>query len=129
MVDIKSARGDRIRAVILESGKSQREVADLVGVTPQSITKWLKTGKIYVDNLQALADATNTDVRYIISGNPKFKIEQPEAPYYTKHDELHTLLDTLDQQQAQQLMLCIRAILNNGDSDFEINISVGKKKV
>lgn len=61
MVDINTAdyrqsRGKRIADAIDASGKSQREVADLVGVTPQSITKWIRTGNIYIDNLQTLAD-------------------------------------------------------------------------
>ncbi|WP_417539546.1 LexA family protein [Marinobacter sp.] len=49
---------DRIRHALTKAGLSQTAAAHRIGVTPQSVYKWLKTGKIDKSNLQALADIT-----------------------------------------------------------------------
>ncbi len=122
----RSARGTRIAEVIKASGKSQREVAELVGVTPQSITKWLRTGNIYIGNLVTLAEIAGVDIRYLIYGDPG---EGKEYGYEIKHAKLQTLVDQLDKKQARKLTLCAHALLECDDSDVEVNITVGAKKV
>jgi len=127
MVDIRVGRGKRIHDAILESGKSQREIADLIGVTPQSITKWIKTGKIYVDNLQTLADITEVDMRYLASGvTAKPEISEPAARYDTSG--LRDIVAQLDTRQAQKLLMCAHAILDSL-GDVEISITVGGKNI
>lgn len=128
MVDTKAVRGLRIQEAILNSGKTQREIAELIGVAPQSITKWIKTGKIYIDNLQLLADVTGVDMRYIVSGQPPTKISEPRALYQTNRSDLLTVLDQLDAQQAHKLLMCARAILD-GAGDIEVSISIGGQKL
>ena len=36
----------RIRSAILDSGRKQSEIARSAGVTPQAVSRWIKTGQI-----------------------------------------------------------------------------------
>lgn len=49
---------DRIRYALSKAKLSQSEAARLIGVTPQSVYKWLKSGQIDKDNLSKLAELT-----------------------------------------------------------------------
>lgn len=128
MVDTRAARGDRIRQVILNSGKSQREIAELIGVAPQSITKWIKTGKIYIDNLESLASVTGADMRYIASGYRSDLVAEPSVKYITARSNLLDIINELDDHQANKLLVCARALVD-ADPDIDLTISVGGKKV
>ncbi len=127
MVDMRAARGARIQQAILDSGKSQREIAELIGVAPQSITKWIKTGKIYVDNLHALAELTGVDLRYIVSGYTPHHVSDQSEPYTTNRSELINTLDKLDAQQVHKLLICAQAFLE-ADADLDVSITVGGHK-
>ncbi len=126
MVYNRSSRGTRIAEVIKKSGKSQREVAELVGVTPQSITKWLKTGNIYIGNLVSLAEITGADIRYLIYGEPG---DSEDAGYQVKHATLHSLVDKLGEKQARKLSICARAMIDYDEPDIEVNISIDGNKI
>ena len=126
MVDTRADRGKRIQTAIQNSGKTQREIADLIGVAPQSITKWIKTGKIYIDNLQALAEVTGVDLRYFFAS--RHAISEPKSEYLAKQNELHALIDRLGEQQTRKLILCAQALLES-DDNVEVNIAIGGKVV
>ena len=126
--NLKTFRGERIADAIRESGKSQREIAALIGVTPQSITKWIRNGNIYMENLLKLADITGVDLRYLISG-PKAIREEPPNYDRSPHSELHHLVDQLHDDQASQLTMVARAILDRGNSGLDLNISFGEPVV
>lgn len=128
MVDIeKQKRGRRIAEAIEHSGKVQREIAELVGVTPQSITKWVKTGNIAMNNLKTLAKVTHVDVRYLLSGNEKNAIAESNLHYYTNNNELHELIDTLNRKQIKRLIPIVKTLLDAED-DLHVSIMLGNKE-
>ncbi len=130
MVDLyKEKRGERIADTIENSGKSQRQVADEIGITPQSITKWMKTGLISLDHAAALAEVTGGDLRYLASGKHGLKIAEPHTEYQIKHADIHQLLEKLDSNQARLLRLCADALLDAQTSELEVHISIGDKKL
>ncbi|WP_299733892.1 XRE family transcriptional regulator [uncultured Endozoicomonas sp.] len=65
---VESDIAHRISVAIERSGKSQRKVAIEIGVTPQAITKWLKTGNISRESLDGLAKATGVSASWLLSG-------------------------------------------------------------
>ncbi len=113
--DNKQARGERIEIAITRSGKSQREIAERMGVRPQSISKWFKTGAIQAENLWTLAEITGADVRYLMFG---------EA---TPHHELHQLIDLLSPQQAKQVTLFVNTLLGCDDANMEFSLVFSQK--
>jgi len=123
MVDKKIERGKRIRRVIQDSGKTQREIAEIVGVAPQSVTKWMTTGKISLESIEALADVTGLDIRYLMSGTNPPAVAEHAALYHTQHHELHRFIDTLNDKRAQQLFACAQAIKENDDENADVTIA------
>lgn len=65
---MKEELKQRVAKAIKESGKSQKQIADQIGVTPQAITRWLKVGTISKDNLFKLAMATDSSFYWLASG-------------------------------------------------------------
>lgn len=63
MADIK----DRIKEAI-SVFRSQRAAAGELGVEPQSVTKWLKTGVISLEKLALLSEKTNFSLDYLVTG-------------------------------------------------------------
>lgn len=130
MVDIeRQKRGERISHAIKQAGLTQRKAAQLIGVTPQSITKWIRSGSINKENVQALSDITGVDVRYLIVGNPNAEISQSDVGYRVSISELHALINSLTQEQAALLSLCAKAIIETDDKDLTLNIHVGSQVV
>lgn len=124
----KLSRGQRIAQAIEDSPFNQSQIAARVGVTPQSITKWIKTGNIYSENLHALARITGVDFDYLLYGDKPNRIGEVAAVYRTCHPELHELVDRLDQHKASQLLLCARA-LSQTDKHTDLVIKFGRKTV
>ena len=61
--------GNRIIALRKEIQLSQEDLADKIGVTRQSVSKWeTNTSAPDAFNLIALAEALNTSVEYIVTG-------------------------------------------------------------
>lgn len=60
--------GDRIQQAIINSGKTKKQIAAEVGVSPQAVTNWSKDGSIDKQNLLKFCEATGTTERWIING-------------------------------------------------------------
>ncbi len=130
MVDIdKKARGARIAQAITDSGKTQREMSEIIGVAPQSITKWIRNGNISMDNLVALSDFTGIDLRYLISGDNFGEVAEEDMRYTVEYNSLRDIVGQLDQPQMNKLLMCARAISESTDSDVEDKISIGTKEI
>ena len=128
MVDFKKQqRGQRILRAIQQSGLPQRRIAERIGVTPQSITKWIRTGNIYVDNLLALAEITGVELRYLLTGESTPAINETAKKYNTARSELHDSIDQLDEKSTRLLKLCLNAIMESEDN-LGIRIEIGKRR-
>ncbi len=99
-----NSRADRIKAAIDSSGCNQREIAEYVGVRPQSITKWLQSGNIASDNLALLAEVTGVNVQYLLFG------ETSEQERYVQNIELHDLVEQLSAKQAESMAEFLRQV-------------------
>lgn len=118
MVDLdknKKARGQRISDAIKKSGKTQGEIAAIIGVTPQSISKWTLNGSIQAENLWTFAEVTHSDIRYLMFGEPN-----PSA-------ELHGLIDQLSDSQAKQVTLFINTLMSCDDANLEFKWAFSQK--
>ncbi len=111
----KMARAQRISEAIKSSGKTQREIADIIGVTPQSISKWTQTGSIQAENLWAFADAIHVDIRYLMFGET------------SSHGGLHQIIDQLSTQQAKQVALFVNTLLGCDDANMEFSLVFSPK--
>lgn len=65
----------RIAQAIKTSGKKQKEIAAEVGVTPQAITKWLKSGTISTESLEKFASATGVNLVWLITGKENQEVD------------------------------------------------------
>lgn len=128
MVDnLKLKRGARISAAIESAGFSQRQVAALVGVAPQSITKWIKTGNIQIENLVQLADITGVNLRYLIEGDHQGVREAPPK-YSPSRVKLQGYVNQLTNKQLKKLVLCAEAIAECSDDEL-LTIQMGNTKI
>lgn len=74
---------ERIRHVLTETGKNQKELAKLVGVKPQAVGQWLhgQTDNIRMATLFDLEDKTGFAARWIATGQgPEKAIPATLAP-------------------------------------------------
>lgn len=71
--DTNESIGQRIARLLHESGMSQSELADRIGLTKAAISQWVGDAvpNIRPHNLFALADALNTTPKYIVFGTPE----------------------------------------------------------
>lgn len=60
--------GARVRHAIKSAGLTQKQVAEAIGVTPQSVNKWIKEGKISRDHLMDLSTATGSTFTWLATG-------------------------------------------------------------
>lgn len=77
---VKSELKDRLKQAIKESNKSQKRIAEEIGITPQALNKWLKDGKASKENLAAFAEATGKSFSWIFLG--ELFHPEPDAPNY-----------------------------------------------
>jgi len=62
---------EKIRYALKQASLSQTAAAQLIGVTPQSVYKWIKTGQIDKSNLQKLADVTGFRIDWFLNTNER----------------------------------------------------------
>ena len=60
--------GVRVKHAIKSAGLTQKQVAEAIGVTPQSVNKWIKEGKISRDHLMDLSRATGSTFTWLATG-------------------------------------------------------------
>ena len=84
----------RIAQAILESGKSQAEIANKMGIFPTAISRW-KTGTTEPTpaNINALAKILGTDVNWLMSGKTSenltnYNYGEQEMIYQKKYEAL-----------------------------------------
>lgn len=88
---------ERIKHALRSSNTSQSEAARHIGVSPQSVYKWVKTGHIDKENLQALADLTGFNVEWLLSGSGKRRGASAEIPADLPAPDLERQLHLLGQ--------------------------------
>ncbi|NRD34605.1 helix-turn-helix transcriptional regulator [Shewanella sp. DC2-4] len=59
----------RISYTVENCGMSNTELARKIGVERTTVSKWLKTGKISIENFASLCVTLNVDPRYFLFGN------------------------------------------------------------
>jgi len=77
-----AAIGDRIRAARVAAGKTQREVAEHLGIDRVSVTQWEgpRASGPERERLKPLADFLNTTVEYLLHANGPDPVAPPERP-------------------------------------------------
>lgn len=66
-----SERGKRIAYaidLIKKKGKKQKEIAEVLNVSPQAVNNWKRTGKASIDGLMLLADMSGLSLNYLRYG-------------------------------------------------------------
>lgn len=79
---------EKLKLIIKDSGMDKKEIADLVGVSKQSVTGWESTGRISKSNLNRLADLLKVDIKWLLSD---------EAP--TDFDDSHGKVAAVSEQK------------------------------
>jgi transcriptional regulator with XRE-family HTH domain len=79
--------GNRIRHAIKSAGLTQAQTAAAIDVTPQSVNRWIKEGKISRENLMALSRATGSTFTWLSTG------EGPQL-YRTSESVFKAMQDT-----------------------------------
>ena len=65
---VKTDITDRIRQAIKNSGMTQAQIAEKVGVSKPAVTRWLTKGSISRNSLLKLSEVTKTDFQWLVSG-------------------------------------------------------------
>ena len=116
--------GQRIKAVIKESGRTQAQVADYCGVTRQAITGWVATNSINKNNLAKLCEYTGANINWILneqgemfnSSQAKKGVEEKGAPYASDVLELASEIEKLPAAKRAQLQQLVKALNINVDT-------------
>ena len=96
----REERGARILDAIKNAGYTQKDMAEMLGVSAQAATKWIKTGKIQVDNLWQIAELTGTDMYFLLTGEDK----------HLRTEGVAGLLEELTGKELQQVEYFIRSL-------------------
>lgn len=68
----------RLAFLVKATGKKQKEVAELLGVTPQAVSGWLRTGRISTESLVRLAALAGMTVEEALGTQG---VREASAPY------------------------------------------------
>lgn len=70
---------ERLQELRKQSGYSQEQVAELLGLSRQAISKWESgQGKPEIDNIVKLTEIYNVSADYILLGTEKVSVPVPE---------------------------------------------------
>lgn len=70
---------ERIQELRKQSGYSQEQVAEMLGLSRQAISKWESgQGKPEIDNIVKLTEIYNVSADYILLGTEKVSVPVPE---------------------------------------------------
>ena len=61
--------GIRVKSAILGAGLTQKQIAAAIGVSQQSVTKWIKDGKICRENMLLLSRVTGYTFNWLSTGS------------------------------------------------------------
>ncbi|MTI13807.1 helix-turn-helix domain-containing protein [Sansalvadorimonas verongulae] len=78
--DTNHQLADRIAEAICSSDRSQRQIAIEIGVPPQTITKWIRSGSISKHNVSKLAEATSVNTYWLLTGDTEHSDNAISAP-------------------------------------------------
>lgn len=99
------------------SGATQRQLAEVAGVTPQAVTKWLNGGAVEVGNLARLAEWSGYSYQSLrrLVDEQKLKlvptgVAESKAPYRTA-EEFGDLWAKLTDDHRQQMLGMAKALL------------------
>jgi transcriptional regulator with XRE-family HTH domain len=110
-VEVDPERGERIRALREQAGRTQEEIAGLVGASPRVYIKWEKHGApIRRRNLVQLAAVLGADVRDIEPSAPA--VAPVDMPAAMADGALPDILETLRalEEQAESLAARVAAV-------------------
>ena len=107
---VKTTLQNRLQIALDSSGKSQRKIALAIGITPQALNKWLKTGNASKENLKDFSDETGCDYLWLLTGeerptNQTGFISDDEALKMAR--ELDELLS--DEQKEEVALMLLRS--------------------
>jgi len=57
----------RFRQALDDSNLTYQELADIVGVTPQAVYKWTRTGKIARKHIEPVCKAINVSIEWLLA--------------------------------------------------------------
>lgn len=97
-------QGDRVREAILDSKKSQAEIAAACGVTPSAVSQWMKgdVKELMGVTLARLAAVTEFEALWIADGaGPKRRTEKPLGE---KQSQVLIAMEKMDPYQLDMLV-------------------------
>lgn len=117
---VKSDISSRIRQAIKKTGKTQMEIAELVGVSNAAVTKWLKSGSIAIDTLTRLAKVTDNSFEWLATGSEglnniepvptKSNMSMVPLVSWVQAGSFCDAPDNIAQHQAEEYLPCPAAI-------------------
>ncbi len=102
---------DRVKLSIKNSGKKQREIAKISGITEGAISQW-KQGivkKAYADNLKKFARACNVNAEWLIDGSGNMVLSTPIANF-EKIQKAHGRVPIISWDQLNDIASITRGI-------------------
>jgi phage repressor protein C with HTH and peptisase S24 domain len=104
--------GDRVKEAIKGADLTQKQVALAINVSPQSVTKWIKDGKISRENVIALSKATGYTYTWLSTGQGPRLHYHANSLYHLlaqsdlTHTALMQMLDIQPRTLVQQAIEC-----------------------
>ena len=116
----KKDKGDpefaaRIKAAIDFSGRPQRQIALDVGVTAQSVTKWLRWGYLDKKNIPAFCRACGVSIEWFLTGEGD--VEAPNPLRDASDDEIIEAATSSLSERSRAALLAELAISQAQDAE------------
>lgn len=99
---------ERLEIVMNEYGYNRNQLANRLGVSAASVTRWFNRGSIPgIDTIEKIADLFRVDQRWLIGSieemHPEIVQEDKKEDEDTIDDELVRIIRSLNPQQLQRL--------------------------
>lgn len=92
---------ERMLYAMDQSGKKQKLIADEMGVTPQSVTRWRKDGYLAKEKIPMFCRVCGVSIEWLLTG---------EASTNSQLEELMMLIDKLPDEQLGAVVTMLRAL-------------------
>ncbi|QTF10128.1 helix-turn-helix transcriptional regulator [Brenneria izadpanahii] len=110
---------ERLRYLMREEGMKQKDLAEIVGTSPQTVNNWLKRGTLSRESAQAINEKTGYSLDWLLNGNGHPK---PESSNF-KSSRLHVTewegINNDDDEFVEVPLLGVRLSAGGGAYDID----------
>ncbi|KAA9000638.1 helix-turn-helix transcriptional regulator [Affinibrenneria salicis] len=110
---------ERLRYLMREEGLKQKDLAEMIGTSPQTVNNWLKRGSLSRESAQAINEKTGYSLDWLLNGTGHPKPESSNFRRSRLHVAEWESIDNNDDEFVEVPLLGVRLSAGGGAYDVD----------